>query len=422
MSSDSDGTTSSSWLTTSERDGDGVEESGSVHIPSGGISVSDAMEAALLDRFVSSVVPVETLEKGSAAQIVSESTTSAALEPARYLVALSPPSSSSQQQQPLDYCLVDVPPFTNQLVDEMNAFMGKSKGRLRLVVVTSRDAIHYDSASSTDYETMVRKSDLHKWKAAFPDVCVVSYRLDTPRDCREVVTQVLDGYGPFALEDKVDDDDKPKGSADNARMKFVETGRPLMVEEWDFNVAQDVMSGKAQPPDDGDNPTSGSAKDKVDDSPYSPEKVREREEGKRLIAVYTPGHTYGSVSYVFPEIGVCCSGYAIPVEDSRLNQYDGGDDDEGDGFGSNVGTGPILDCRGYITTSRAGIQRQMESARKLIQTYGDRFDVILPSRGDPLLWLPTSVAERKKVLLDIVKQYEKIGTIYEDLGITASSS
>jgi glyoxylase-like metal-dependent hydrolase (beta-lactamase superfamily II) len=399
------------------------EEPGSVHIPSGGISVSDAMEAALLDRFVSSVVPVETLPKGSAAHIVTSSTTSASLEPSRYLVALSCPPLSVQpsQQQQLEYCLVDVPPFTSQLVEEMNDFMAQSNGKLRLVVVTSRDAIHYDSVSSTDYETMVRRSDLHKWKSAFPDVSVVSYRLDTPRDCREVVTQVLDGYGPFALD--VDSEGEASSGDAGATMKFVETGRPLTVEEWDFNVAQNVMSGAQKPPDDdGGDPISVSD----DSSLYTPDMIREREVGKRLLAVYTPGHTYGSLSFVFPEVGVCCSGYAIPVEDSRLNQYGGdeGDDegDESDGFGSNFGTGPILDCRGYITTSRAGIQRQMESARKLIQQYGDRFEVILPSRGDPLLWLPTSVAARKNVLLDIVKQYEKIGTIYEDLGITTSSS
>ena len=101
MSFDSDDT--SSWL-TSELEGDEdigaafssrqeEEESGSVHIPSGGISVSDAMEAAQLDRFVSSVIPVETLPQGSAAHIVTSSTTSASLEPSRYLVALSPPPS-----------------------------------------------------------------------------------------------------------------------------------------------------------------------------------------------------------------------------------------------------------------------------------------------------------------------------------------
>jgi hypothetical protein len=382
------------------------------------MSVSDAMEASQQDRFVTTLLPIETLPEGSAAQILTSSTTSGAIEPVRYLVALSPPDPGRREDDSVkpsfgtratEYCLVDVPPYSPQLMEQMQSFMKSSGGRVSLIVVTSRDAIHYDSASSTDYATLVRKSDLHKWTDALGagSVDVVTYRLDTPRDCRDIVTQVLDGYGPFAL---ADNDDQPCDAKPKRSLPFKETGRPLTVQEWDFNVAQNVLSGKQVPPDDRERLDSETTTD-PSEVLYTPEAIRERELGKRLVAVYTPGHTYGSVAYVFPDVGVCCSGFTIPIEASR----------EGiDEF--NTSAGPTLDCRGYITTSQAGIARQMESARNLVEQYGDRFETVLPSRGDPLLWLPTSAKERKRLLLDLIQQFEKIGKVYEELGITLSSS
>ena len=82
-------------------------------------------------------------------------------------------------------------------------------------------------------------------------------------------------------------------------------------------------------------------------------------------------------------------------------------------------TGPALDCRGYITTNNAGVSRQMESARNLIQSYIDRITVLLPSRGDPV-FLDGTLEQRQTVLMGVVAQYEKIGKIYEQLGITSS--
>ena len=73
---------------------------------------------------------------------------------------------------------------------------------------------------------------------------------------------------------------------------------------------------------------------------------------------------------------------------------------------------------GDITTSRAGVARQMESAWNLINTYVDRFDVILPSHGDPF-FMDGGIDEQKNDLLDIIDQYDKIGQIYERLGITS---
>ena len=79
-------------------------------------------------------------------------------------------------------------------------------------------------------------------------------------------------------------------------------------------------------------------------------------------------------------------------------------------------TGPALDCRGYITTNRGGVDKQMESAKKLVKTYCDRFDAVLPSRGDPLS-LQGDYEQKIVLLLDILDQYEQIGRIYEELGI-----
>jgi len=79
-----------------------------------------------------------------------------------------------------------------------------------------------------------------------------------------------------------------------------------------------------------------------------------------------------------------------------------------------------LDCRGYITTSKAGIRQQMQSAKGLVETYADRFQVVLSSRGDPLFMDDgiSTVEQRKQDLLEILDQYQKIGEIYEQLGIT----
>jgi len=170
--------------------------------------------------------------------------------------------------------------------------------------------------------------------------------------------------------------------------------------EWDEETATGIMeNGEALPDDEDQMP---------DHELYSPEAIRQREEGKRVLASYTPGHTFGSVSYVFPEMQVCVSGFTIPVEDNR--------DEENEGM---EGAGPALDCRGYISTNKGGLARQMESARNIINTYGDRFNVVLPARGDPL-YLDGDIEERKGVLHEIVDQYDKIGKLYEELGITSS--
>lgn len=380
----------------------GMDGMGDVQIPSTGVSVNDEMESSERDRFETELVPI-TGYKSVAAQIVTTAASRGSFEPVRYLLSLSKPSTINATEtitdtqneneksiDPRTFVMMDLPPFSPLLVAKMKAFMG-SNSQLAAVLLTSRDGIHYDDAPAV---YRMRRADLEQWKRAFPGLEIVGYRLDIPRDCRESVTQVLDGYGPFAWHEEMDE----QGKVVNA--SFVETGRPLTVMEWDHDIAQDILRGR-KPVDVDDERID----DLVAEEEYSPSSIRAKEEGKRILAVYTPGHSFGSVSYIFPETGLCCSGFTIPVEDTR--------DEENRGMDS---TGPALDCRGYITTNRGGVDKQMESAKKLVKTYCDRFDAVLPSRGDPLS-LQGDYEQKIVLLLDILDQYEQIGRIYEELGI-----
>ena len=374
------------------------DDLGDVPIPTTGVSVADEMESAQKDRFITDFIPIKRgIDKNArVAQVITRTTFgSLSFEPIRYLVGVPPSTSSSS----MAYFFVDIPPYTKELEDQIRSYMGPD-GKLVAILVTHRDGIHYDEAPSV---YTMRRADLQRWSEAFPNVEFVAYRLDIPRDCRESITQVLDGYGPFALElqEMTTESSNQESVHATINATFVETGRPLTYERWDHDVTQDIMTRGKAPPDDDDMAPPEDADE------YSPEAIRSREEGKDVLAVYTPGHTFGSLSYVFPKIGLCFSGLTIPVEDNRA--------EENPGMSS---TGPILDCRGYITTSKAGITRQMESARMLINDYHDRFRIVLPSRGDPL-WLGGKAKQRRKALLDVVDDYDKIGKIYEQLGITS---
>jgi hypothetical protein len=410
------------------------DDEGNVHIPSSGISVNDEMEAAQKDRFVTEVVPIQTLT--GVAQLVTTTTVMGSFEPVRYLVALSPPPRQSSVDEsgassieasinsgddstfvegrvdtpsatlvqqptaakdPLTFVMVDIPPYSNQLATRIRSYLSTYNGRLGMILVTNRDSIHYDEAPAV-YST--RRADLDLWLLAFPGLKIIAYRLDIPRDCRHAIGQVLDGYGPFALQE--DQEDGDESDTNNSTFSFVESGRPLTYAEWDHDVAQDIMAGKTLPHDVLATNTSNGGDN--DEDLYSEAAIRQREEGRRILAVYTPGYSFGSLSYVFPAMGVCCSGFTIPVEDSRFEENEG------------TGTpGPAIDCRGYMSSSRART-RQMESAKAFVNVYADRFSVVLPSRGDPL-FLDETIIERKQALLDVIEQYEKIGEIYERLGI-----
>ena len=372
------------------------DDLGDVPIPTTGVSVADEMEATQKEKFTTEFKPIKQgIDKNArVAQIITKSTFgSLSFEPIRYLVGLPPSDTLSSTA----FLMIDIPPYTEELANTIRSYMG-SNGRLAAILVTHKEGIHYDEAPSV---YTMRRADLQRWSEAFPNVEFVAYRLDIPRDCRESITQVLDGYGPFALEVKeTATSTSEEGTTDTMiNATFVETGRPLTYERWDHDVTQDIMTRGKSPPDD--------VEDFVEVDEYSPAAIRSREEGKDVLAVYTPGNTFGSVSYVFPNIGLCCSGLTIPVEDNRA--------EENPGMSS---TGPLLDCRGYITTSKAGITRQMESARMLINEYHDRFRVVLPSRGDPL-WVEGKAKQRRKALLDVVDDFDRIGQIYEQLGITS---
>jgi hypothetical protein len=394
---------------------------GDVPIPTTGISVADEMEKAQKVRFYSEVVEISGLAKGVKAAQILTSTTGGAYEAVRYLIRLSrqddeqttvanydDPDASTVTKDAVkeieDFVMVDVPPYSKKLVKQMEEMMGPS-GRLSAILVTCRDSIHYDDAPGV---YSIRRADLLKWEKAFPNAAIVAYRMDIPRDCRESVTQRLDGYGPWAMVT-----DLSKVAKNET---FVENGKPLTYRLWDPDIAMEILEGKRKPPgeNDGDDDDifiskkADAEKDDVD--LYAPENIRAKEEGKRVLAIYTPGRTYGSMSYVFPELGLCASGYLLPLEDPRVE--------------SNRGielAGPALDCRGYITTSKAGISKQMESARKLVNSYSDRFSIVLTSRGDPFYFNNLSSEGRRKTLLDILSQYEKLGSIYEQLGITGNN-
>jgi glyoxylase-like metal-dependent hydrolase (beta-lactamase superfamily II) len=427
---------------------DKQREAENIYIPKGGISVSDEIEASQRDKFQTEVVPIKGLALGvHIAQLVTTSMTRDSFEPVRYLVALSAavPASSSPKmtekslvdvddddkatttstttttvQSETLFVMVDVPPYSPRLVAQMQAYMKDSCNnngnnnncRLAAILITSRDAIHYDEAPGA---FAVRRSHVALWKQAFPEVQIVAYRLDIPRDCRAAVTQVLDGQGPFGAGNATAI--SSLNASSNIELSFVEMGRPLTYEAWDYQTAQQVLRGEKPPPDDtvDDNldqvVENGTVVTATSHDEYSFEAIRMREAERSVLAVFTPGRTFGSLSFVFPRLNVCCSGFCIPVEDNRAQ-----DEDVGDGGNA----GPALDVRGYITTSRAGISRQMESAKKLVKTYSDRFHTVLPSRGDPLFLDEDDVQERQAELLAIIQQYKRIGEIYDKLGITSS--
>ena len=379
------------WPFTEQSNVDETEQRGDFHIPNTGVSVSDEMENSAKDRFVTDVVPIKGLS--GVAQLVTSAVRTGSFEPVRYLVPISPVPNSEKQDENNDnavfaarYAMIDIPPFSPQLLGQIQRFLGKGS-TLAVALITNRESIHYDSAP-TLYSA--RRSDLKSWKEALPDLEIVAYRLDIPRECRQFVTHILDGYGPFGLKDSADN------NSDDEPVSFVELGRPLTVEEWDSDIAEGILSGEGSADDDAE---------MSEDDTFSPENMRLKEDSMDIVALYTPGHSFGSMSYLFPSQELCFSGYTIPVEDSRI--------EENMGIG---GAGPALDCRGYISTNKGGIGRQIESATSLVKSYADRFKVVLPARGDPL-FLDGDHEERKRDLLEILDQYKMIGEIYERLGI-----
>lgn len=397
---------------------------GDVPIPTTGLSVSDEMEKVQKDRFHTDLVPISGLEEGVNAVRILSSTTAGAYEAVRYLVRLTKMSdeididssdldsdidgdenkeklkqesgsSTSPPKDREDFVMIDVPPFSEKLVEEMKSHMGPN-GHLSMILVTSQECIHIDESPGV---FSVRKADLPKWKKAFPDTATVAYRMDIPRDCRDSITQRLDGYGPWAMVEL----------SNESGPFFKESGQPLTVNEWDPDLARDILSGKRKPPceEEGRNNKNDPVREVDSNSQYTQDAIRASEEGRKVLAVYTPGRSFGSMTYVFPELRLCASGFSLPIEDSR--------EEENHGIDS---PGPALDHRGYITTSKAGMLRQIESSRKFVNSYVDRFVVVLSARGDPF-YLDRNLDDRRQILLEIMGRYEKLGKIYEQLGISS---
>jgi len=406
---------------------------GNVNIPKTGTSISDQMtEIQSKEKFVSQVFPLKVDnddsgkgnddgDKGDAKVAAIQTVTAGSIgdEPMRYIIALdNDENDDDDDNKPRSrkYTMVDVPPYSDHLVEQIKTFMSNpsssndnddsvkenqtsQEGVLSTILITCKDNIHYDDTPAI-YVT--RKSDLLKWKKAFPDIQIVIYRLDTPRDCKDVITQTLDGYGPWGLQldDKNDENEEDSFTSNS---QFVETGRPLTRMEWDEDTQKSVLDEGNIPPDD-----EGDGDDKEVEALYTPEAIKKREENKNIIALYTPGHTYGSITYIFPKLRVCCSGYTIPVEDNRTSDNN---------VAGMAAAGPALDYRGYITTNSGGIDRQIESAREVVNVYGDRFDIVLPSRGPPVTLGHLKLDQRKRILLDMLNEYAELGRVYESMGI-----
>ena len=163
--------------------------------------------------------------------------------------------------------------------------------------------------------------------------------------------------------------------------------------EWDDETQARVLDEGLPPPDEHEEHEDG------DKDLYTPEAIRNREEGKSILTVYTPGHTYGSITYLFPRTRVCCSGFTLPVEDTRSSSNNVA--------GSSAG--PSLDYRDYVTTNMGDWERQMESARTLVHTYSSSFDVVLPSKGAPVRLKEYGEHERSSMLLDMIDEFFGIG-------------
>ena len=255
-----------------------------------------------------------------------------------------------------EFIMIDVPPYTKELHNDILSF---TKKPLKYILVTNQNSVYYSNNELNDESNYYTKrvSDLENWKSVFPDLEIVMHRIDIPRDCKKYITQVLDGYGPFALQDT-----------------FVETGRPLTVIPWDDDKLQSFIEEDIS----------------EDETQEIAQKREEMEESTDIIAMYTPGHTSGSVCYIFPKLKLCASGFTVPVENKE---------------------GVRLDYKGYITTNKGGLKRQVESVDEMMNLYGEFVDVILPSRGG------VYVLEDEEGMKEIMEKFVKVGEIYESLGI-----
>jgi glyoxylase-like metal-dependent hydrolase (beta-lactamase superfamily II) len=341
----------------------------------------------------------------------------------RYVIPL--PSSGTtekhNQQQDYNYYMIDIPPFSQHLVQEIRLFLKKQtypqqeegeevdensdyfsttngtntktkrRGRnsssstsippkahqptLRAILITCKTSIYYSEAPGTVYS--MRKSDLSLWKEAFPGVEIIMHRNDMEKDLQGSITQVLDGYGPWAWNETTG--------------RFDETGHKLVVLNWDRDKIMRLYSSS-----DEINATELALREAGID-PNQVIDVRANEANRGILAVYTPGHTMGSMCYVMPPLELCFSGHTLPEDQFRDNvRFDG---------------------LGTVSTNKAGLLRQVDSALHFADTYVDRFHTILPSRGN-VIYLPKDDLEQRRSSLKLaIKQFGKVAKAYSDLGI-----
>lgn len=395
---------------------------GNVNIPKTGISVSDEMTALQCDEtYLTKLVPLidDAVPKGvRAARIDTTIKERKGDEPARYLVPFQPYHDQAEHHLSLHYAMVDIPPYSDRLADDIRSFLNRSNGTLTDILITSIDGVHYDESPAV-YVT--RRSDLGHWKQAFPKAHLTIYRLDAPRECKDLADQVLDGYGPWAttthtnVHNNDHSGDDANAATDTPTPRFLETGRPLTRNEWNEEIQHRVLDQGLPPPDDDDDDERNADTEGL----YTPTAIKQREQNKDVVVVYTPGHTFGSLSFVFPNVAVCCSGYTLPLEDTRPDAA----------MGSTM-PGPMMDYRGYITTNRGGMNKQIESARFLINVYGDRFRSVLPSRGSPVCLrgdeedcggekpdCQETIDYRARVWNQLLDDYAEVGRVYDQLGI-----
>lgn len=245
-----------------------------------------------------------------------------------------------------------MPKFSEELKEKILEFCnGQSP---IAIAVTNRNSVYYSDAPGG---LIIRRSDLILWADAFSGIEVIMNRHDINRDLQKVVTQRLDGYGPWGI--------------DLETAKFNDLSNPL--EENDGLDEYEIL--------DVENYVSPDV-DEVD--------VRKNGLSKYCIAVYTPGHTFGSMCFVVPELSLAVSGNTLPP--TNLLQ----------------GKKLRLDAQGIVTTNRAGIRRQIDSARTFVQEYGDIFEMMLPSRG--LLQRfpsPKEKSLRIKFLVQLLDEFER---------------
>jgi glyoxylase-like metal-dependent hydrolase (beta-lactamase superfamily II) len=249
------------------------------------------------------------------------------------------------------YIMVDVPKYSKALEKQIRKFCNGNQPLT--IVVTNQNSIYYDNAPGN---LVIRRSDAIKWAEAFPGIEIVIHRHDIFRDLQKIVTQRLDGYGPWGI------------NLESGR--FVDLGHPLQaIEGLDgFEMEFDVENYESPEMEDIN--------------------VRESEYSKHCIAVYAPGHSFGSMCFIIPQLQAICSGNTIPP--------------------INLLEGKILrmDSQGIVTTNRAGISRQIESAQNLVSSYADLFHLMLPSRGS-LQRFPVDVDKRTERLTQLLKKFEE---------------